>query len=250
MPHISTALMSRERPHRPLEVEDQHHALLVGVVPDLVAIVIVEHDALAELPADGLVGDAHPAILPLLRNDKAEMGAQQALGDASVLRDVVVRGQDREPGRLQFRHAPQQSRRLRAARAVALARHAESEQDEHLPVVAVRNVFLVRRDLVERRQAGAVLQQSIQFAPDLLPVGLDRRNERIVAGIVHRPIGDQALPRHQVGGALDETPPGALHKPTTFLCQCFRERHRDPPPRRLQEVAWRQFAFSVTSLQA
>src|SRR5262249_53959473 len=125
--------------------------------PDLMAIIVVEDDAFAGLPADGLVVHAHPAVLALLRNDEAEMGTQQALAHAAMARDVVARRQDGEQGCLQAGNRAQHSRCLRAARAVALARHPEAEQDEHLPLVAARDVTLVWRDLVEGRQPGAIL---------------------------------------------------------------------------------------------
>src|SRR5262245_32773110 len=107
------------------------------------AIEIVEHDAFAGLPADRLVAHAHRAVFPLRRDRETEVGAEHALGDAAMFRDVIAWGQDREPGRLQPRYAPQQARRLGTARAIALARHAEAEQDEHLPMVAVGDVLLI-----------------------------------------------------------------------------------------------------------
>jgi hypothetical protein len=49
---------------------------------------------------------------------------------------------------------------------------------------------------------------------------------------MHRAVGDQALPYHQVGGTFDDAPPRALDEPAPRLLQGFREGHRDPALRK------------------
>src|SRR3546814_1306741 len=58
--------------HRPVEVEQQDHPLLVRLVPDLVFVGVVDHEDLARLPISTLVADPNAALFPLAGHDKAE----------------------------------------------------------------------------------------------------------------------------------------------------------------------------------
>src|SRR4030095_11340802 len=49
---------------------------------------------------------------------------------------------------------------------------------------------------------------------------------------MHRAVGDQALPYHQVRDTLCDAPPRALDEPTPLLLQGFRDGHRDPASRK------------------
>src|SRR5436190_13431853 len=53
---------------RPFEVDEEHHAIAIGVIPNLVVPGIVEDEALALLPLADLVRDADPHLLPRLGN--------------------------------------------------------------------------------------------------------------------------------------------------------------------------------------
>src|SRR3546814_6130054 len=83
----------------------QDHPLLVRLVPDLVFVGVVDHEDLARLPISNLVADPNAALFPLAGHDKAEMGAEDALRHAGVRRDVVAGRQDRDPSRVDLRHA-------------------------------------------------------------------------------------------------------------------------------------------------
>jgi hypothetical protein len=156
-------------------------------------------------------------LIALCGNVKAEMRAQNALRHAAVARDVIARRQNREPCRLEARNAPQQLRGFRAPGAVPVARHAEAEQNEDLPMITLGDVLLIRGDLVECWQAGAILQQHVQLGADPRPVRFDRREKGKGAGIMDRPILDESLARDEAGDELDDPPAGALHEAPSRL---------------------------------
>src|SRR3546814_15748390 len=63
--------------HRPVEVEQQDHPLLVRLVPDLVFVGVVDHEDLARLPISNLVADPNAALFPLAgRSDERRVGKE------------------------------------------------------------------------------------------------------------------------------------------------------------------------------
>src|SRR3546814_15725525 len=101
---------------------------LVRLVPDLVFVGVVDHEDLARLPISNLVADPNAALFPLAGHDKAEMGAEDALRHAGVRRDVVAGRQDRDPSRVDLRHAADDLGGDRPLPDGALATLAEDEQ--------------------------------------------------------------------------------------------------------------------------
>src|SRR5437588_6779724 len=75
------------------DVEDQHDAELVAVVPGLVLDGIVEHPRLARNPLPDIVADAESTSL---RDDQREMRDQAGVGYAVVRRNAGFRLEQRK----------------------------------------------------------------------------------------------------------------------------------------------------------
>src|SRR5690349_10408527 len=61
------------------EIQEQHDADLVAVVPRLVLVGVVEHQDLALAPVARPAADADAGLLAIARHDQAEMKAQHAI---------------------------------------------------------------------------------------------------------------------------------------------------------------------------
>src|SRR5579859_1979968 len=76
-------LMKREF-ERPREINKQHDAIAVGVVPNLVVESIVEDQAFAPGPVPELVADADAALLARLRHEQPQVKSQHPVVSAAM----------------------------------------------------------------------------------------------------------------------------------------------------------------------
>ena len=130
------------------------------------------------------------------------MRAQHALGDAAMRLDLVVGRQDREPGGAQSGHLAQQGGGLGATGGVAGQLLAHAPQEEGAPFLRMRDARLVRRDLVQERDALAILEDDLELRTDLLPVRLQLRHEREMLVRYERQVGHAGLPAIEPGQQL------------------------------------------------
>ena len=79
---------------------------------------------------------------------------------------------------------------------------------------------------MERRQAGAILQHLLELRPDLLPVALERLQERELRGLEHRPVADQRLAAHERAQPADRPHPELLDALPLELTQLLDTDHR------------------------
>ena len=130
---------------RPFDIDKQHGPILIGLVPDLVIVGVVEHHAFAFLPVAALIIHPNPALLGLLRHQKGQMAADQRLGHAAMGQDVITRRQDGEPSVLQAGDSGQNPGGFGTQPAVAFGPVAEAIDDEGLPIVAFGDPLLIGR---------------------------------------------------------------------------------------------------------
>ena len=169
--------------HRPDEVDEQHRAQLVGVVPHLVVERVVEDERLALLPVPHRGAHLDAAALLVCGHDEAEVVAQHARVRPAVLGDVLARAEDREHRRLHPRDRLEQRGRPRAAGAVLLAAVAVDVEDVGLPAVVRGEPALVRRHGLEAGNGAGPLQQHLELGADLLPVARELGRPRELPGV-------------------------------------------------------------------
>jgi hypothetical protein len=135
------------------DVDDEHQAVPVCVVPGLVLEVVVEHQAAALLPAAGLAGHADRAVAR--RHDDPQMAAQAHVGRAAVRRDVGTgahaRGIDEAGQRTHGRMGLDPPRGHRAGAADVVVAPPALVEEGDVPVTVTRNALAltVKARLVE-----------------------------------------------------------------------------------------------------
>src|SRR6266540_2339396 len=125
---------------RPNEVEKEHGAGAIGLVPHFVGVGVIEDEAFAFLPVANFVAHADAALLLWLRDEKANVVADNTLESTAVGGQVLARGQDRKERSRHARNAFEQAGSLRAAAAVAFGLVAEGVEEEGEPLVVVREM--------------------------------------------------------------------------------------------------------------
>src|SRR2546423_13855777 len=110
---------------------------------------VVEKHAFAFLPVRN--GFAHPnAALALgFWDDQTEMVANHSLVWATVRRDVHAGRKDRKEGRFRARDFLEQLDGARAAGAIPGRLQTVGEEEKRLPLVLLRKVRLVGRDILK-----------------------------------------------------------------------------------------------------
>src|SRR5690242_20386228 len=76
------------------EIDEQHHPRLVGMVPGLVLIGIVENNDLALAPMADLVLHPDRDLVARLGHDEAEMQSEHTIVGTAVRRQVLARLED------------------------------------------------------------------------------------------------------------------------------------------------------------
>jgi len=77
------------RGERPQDVEKQHNAMAIRLIPDLVLVSVVEDEALPLFPVDDLIVHANTAGVGGLRNQESEMVADEPFEKPPVGWDVL-----------------------------------------------------------------------------------------------------------------------------------------------------------------
>src|SRR5581483_9595563 len=165
---------ARREAERLDEIDEEHDADLVAVVPRLVLEGIVENERLALFPVAGAVGDADadPALLGL-RHDQTEVEAEHAVIGAAVRGQVLARLEDREHRRLEAGNLLEDAPGLRTGGDRCRGSVAVTGDHESLPVTVGRDVGDFLGDLMEAGQLVLAEEQAVEFPADQRPLCLN-----------------------------------------------------------------------------
>src|ERR1700737_313907 len=98
------------------------------------------------------------------------MVTQHAFVGTAMLRQMFARRENRKERRLHSRHFFKKARRFRAPLAVSLRLESIGEKEIRFPTVILRQLPLVRRDVLEIREIAAMPHHLIQLTANRQPV--------------------------------------------------------------------------------
>jgi hypothetical protein len=165
-------------------VDDEHHAIAIGVVPDRVAKRLVEREGLALPPAAALAADREPAVGPLARHDEPEMASIRRVGVAIVRRQRRMRLEQVDEGAGEVWDAAQDGHGVGEAGAVGGILVEVGDEVDAAPAAHLDGIG----DVALGQLLAAPVVDLLEFGADGLPVALDLGEPgALLAAIEDRP---------------------------------------------------------------
>ena len=131
------------------EIDKQHHAIGIRVVPDLMLVAVVKNQTLPLFLGPDVISHSNPANPFRLGDHQSEMIAKHPLVGSAVRRNILPGRQNGKHGGVHLGNLLQNSNGFRAACAVLFFNTSKRIKEERLPVVVIGNALLWRRVLLE-----------------------------------------------------------------------------------------------------
>jgi len=141
-------------------------------------ITVIEDEALTLFPVPDISTHFDLAKSLRLRDDESKVVAQNSFVRSPVSWDVFLRRKYREHRGFHAWYAPQQSNGLRTPSAVLLILVTVNVEEERLPIFALSQASLIRRDILEIGYVLVIYKHGLKFRADFSPFMLELRDPR------------------------------------------------------------------------